>query len=175
MFDPAGDLCLGRVAELELVEDIASEPAVAVRIPQAVERAEWIVRARSGQFLMRPLDADRGCQGSEAQVERGELDFHPAFLLLVGEGLANAVAGRIGRVGKAEFIVLVVGRADPEPDGVDRRRIGAIFAFCREFGLMRVDPGAELFALSTRNVIQAVVLCHRRADEPAVEQVRTAD
>ena len=60
MLDAAGDLRLGGLAELELVEDIAGDLGVLVRVPQAVERAAGIVRARRRQLLMAGLQAEGG-------------------------------------------------------------------------------------------------------------------
>ena len=91
MLDAAGDLRLGGVAELELVEDVAGDPGVLVRIPQAVERAAGIVRARRRQLLVAGLQAEGGGDGSKARVERRHLHLDAAFLLLVGEGLPDAV------------------------------------------------------------------------------------
>ena len=52
VLDTRGDLRLGDFAELEFVEDVAGDLGVLVRVPQAVERAARIVRARRDQFLM---------------------------------------------------------------------------------------------------------------------------
>ena len=67
VLDAAGDLRLGRVAELELVEDVAGDAGVAVGVPQSVERAARIVRARRGQLLMPGLHAERRRQRGKAQ------------------------------------------------------------------------------------------------------------
>ena len=91
---------------------------------------------------------------AKRSVERHQLHLDAAFLLLVGERLAHAERCRISWVGKADFIVLVIGGAGPEPNGVDRRRIGPIFAFGGEFGLVRVDPGLVLGAVDAGDVIE---------------------
>ena len=114
MLDAAGDLRLGGVGELELVEDVAGDPVVLVRIPQPVERAGWIVRTRRRQFLMPGLQAERRRDGGKARVERRHLHLDAAFLLLVGKGLPHAERRRIGGIGEPDLVVLVIGRAGPE-------------------------------------------------------------
>ena len=73
---------------------------------------------------MAGLQAERGGHRRKARVERHQLHLDAAFLLLVGEGLAHAVGGRIGGVGEADLVVLVIGGADPEPDRVDAAASG---------------------------------------------------
>ena len=124
---------------------------------------------------MSALYADRRCQRGETQIERDELRFHASFLFLVGEGLANAVAGRIGVVGKTEFVVLVVGHAAPEADRVDHRAGRTPFAFAHELGLVRVDTRVVVFAVDSGNVIKRIVLCDREAEKALVENIRSAD
>ena len=104
-----------------------------------------------------------------------KLHLDAAFLLLVGEGLPHAVGRGIGGIGKPDLVVLVVGGAGPEADGVDRRRIRPVFALGGELGLVRVDAGAVIVAVDAGNVIERVVLRDRGADEAAVEDVRAAD
>ena len=93
-------------------------------------RSAGIVGARRGEVLMPALHADRRGQRRELQVDRRELDLDAAFLLLVGEGLPDAVGRGIGRIGKADLVVLVVAVAAPEPDGVDRRRLARAIRLC---------------------------------------------
>ena len=128
MLNACGDLRLGRFAELHLVEDIAGDLGVLVRVPQAVDRAADVVGAGRGQLLMRDLRAESGGQRCKAQVERCELHLNAAFLLLVGEGLAHAIAREVIRIGKTDFVVLVIGRAGPEANHVDRSRIRMVIA-----------------------------------------------
>ena len=119
LFDAARNLRLGRAGELEFIEDVAGNSRILVRIEQAVERVGRVI-ARGGQLLMPTLHADRGGECGETQVERHELDFTAAFPILVGEGLTNAVGARIGRIGKSQLVVFVVGVAGPVADRVDR-------------------------------------------------------
>ena len=60
---------------------------------------------------MAALHADRRGQFREPQIERHQLDFGAALHVLVGEGLPDAVGRRIGGVGKADLVMLVVGVA----------------------------------------------------------------
>ena len=166
LLDPAGDLRLGRFAELEFVEHVAGDALVGVRVPEA-----GTVGARRREPLMAALHADRRRQRSETQVERNGRHFHARFLFLVGEGLPDAVARRIRGFGKPDFIVLVVGHAAPEADGVDRRARRAPFAFAQELGLARVDAGVVVFAVDSGNVIERIVLCHGEAEEAFVEDI----
>ena len=122
VLDAPGELCLERVAELELVERVAGNARVFVGIEQATERTGHIARRR--ELLMPRLYAERRRERREPHIERQERDLEATLLLLVGEGLADAVAERIRRVGKAELVVFVVGRAQPEPDRVDGRPVG---------------------------------------------------
>ena len=70
---------------------------------------------------MTTLYADRRRKRGKTQIERNELCFDAPFLLFVCEYLADAIACRIGIVGKANLIMPVVGDATPEADGVDDR------------------------------------------------------
>ena len=89
---------------------------------------------------MPALHAERGRQRREAQVERHELDLDAALLFLVGEGLAHAVGGRIGGIGKPDLVVLVVGGAAPEADGIDpARRCGRYSPLLVNLVSLRVD------------------------------------
>ena len=121
------------------------------------------------------LQAERGRDGGKARVERRHLHLDAAFLLLVGKGLPHAERRRIGGVGEADLVVLVVGGAGPEPDRIDRRRIRPVFALGGEFGLMRVDAGLVIGAVDAGNAIERVVLRDRGADEAAMEDVGAAD
>ena len=79
------------------------------------------------------------------------------------------------RIGEPEFIVLVVGRAAPEPNGVDGGIGRAPFAFGQEFGLLGVDAGWMVFAVDSGDVIERVVLRDGEADKAFVENVGAAD
>ena len=70
---------------------------------------------------MPALHADRCREGGEPQVEGDRLRFDARFLFLVGEYLPDAVARRVGVVGKTEFVVFVVGDAAPETNRVNDR------------------------------------------------------
>ena len=175
MLDTAGDLGLGRVGEFEFVEDISGDAGVVVGVPEPVEQRAGIVGARRGQFLMSGLQAERRGDRGKARVERRQLHLDAGFLLLVGEGLPHADGRRIGGIGEADLVVLVIGGAGPEPDRVDRRGVRPVFALGREFGLVRVDPGLVIGAVDAGNAIERVGLRDRRADEAAVEDVGAAD
>ena len=112
LLDTAGDLRPQRLAEPELVEHEPGDAGGAVGIEQAA------FGAGRGQPLVHALHAERGRQRREPQVERHELDFDAAFLLLVGEGLLDAVEAAFVR----QFVVLVVGVPEPEPDRLDAVR-----------------------------------------------------
>ena len=121
MFDAAGDLRLGRIAELEFIEDVAGHARFLfgsnnplIGLPRCV--------ARRGEPLIAALHADRGGQFREPQIERHQLDLGAALQVLVGEGLPDAVGRRIGGIGKADLVMLVVGVAPPIPDRIDARR-----------------------------------------------------
>ena len=124
---------------------------------------------------MRRLNADSGGEGGEADVERRKLDFDATFLFLVGERLPDAERRQIGRVGQPDFVVLVICCACPEPHGIDRRRIGPVFALGGGLGLMRIDAGKMIGAVETRDMIKRVGLRDRGADETTMEDVGTAD
>ena len=175
MLDAPGNLRLGGVGELQFVEDVSGDLGVFVRIPQTVDGTSDIVRARRRQFLMRRLNADRGGESGETDVERRKLHFDAAFLLLVGEGLPDAERRQIGRVGQPDFVVLIVGCTGPEPHGIDRRRIGPVFALGGGLGLMRVDAGKVIGAVETGDMIKRIGLRDRGTDETAIEDIGTAD
>ena len=121
LLDAAGDLRPLRLVEAELVEHEAGDAGGAVGIEQPA------LDARRGQPLVHALHAQRRRQRREAQVERQELHLDAAFLLLVGEGLLDAVeAAFIG-----ELVVLVVGVAEPEADRVDAVGLRAVLAPAR--------------------------------------------
>ena len=65
---------------------------------------------------MRSLNADSGGQRGEADVERRELQFDAAFLLLVGKRLPHAERGQVGELAKPDLVVLVVGRSRPRSE-----------------------------------------------------------
>ena len=125
---------------------------------------------------MTALHADRGGQRGKAQIERHELHLDAALLLLVGEGLAHAVAAEIGGVGQSDLVVLVVGDAAPEANGVDARRsarairpCSVTLVWCASMRVLWSSPSMP------GNVIERVVLRDRDADEAVVEDVRAAD
>ena len=175
MLDARGDLRFRGVAKFQLVEDVTREPRISVRTEQAIIKCAGIVGARCGESLMAGLDADSCRHGREACIEGRELHFEPAFLLAIGECLAHAVAQRVSRIGEADLIVFVVGRAQPKADCIDRDRVGAILALRREFGLLRINARVRVVPLDAGNAIERVGLRHRCADEAAVEDVGTAD
>ena len=123
--DAPGNLRLGGFAEFQLVEDVAGDPVVIVRIPQTVDRASWIVRARCRQFLMPRLQAEGRRHRRKTRVERHHLHFEAALLFLVGEFLPDADGRGIGGIGKSDLVMMIIGGARPEADGVDRRGIPA--------------------------------------------------
>ena len=84
--------------------------------------------------------------------------FDAAFLLLVGEGLTHAVGRRVGRVAKADLVVLVVGDAAPEADRVDNLVRCAPFAFAEQLGLLGIDAGIGVLAVAAGNMVERVVL-----------------
>ena len=175
VLDAPGNLRLGGLGEFQLVEDVAGDPVVAVGIPQSVERAAGIVRARRRQFLMPGLQAEGGRDGRKARVERHQLHFEAALLLLVGEVLPDADGRGIGGIGEPDLVVVIVGGAGPEPDGVDRRPVRMVFALGGEFGLVAVDPGLVIGAVDAGDAIERVVLRDRSADETVLEDVGAAD
>jgi len=146
-----------------------------VRVEQSVEDAAGAVRTRRGQVLVPALYADRCGQRRELQVDRSELHFHPAFVLLVGEGLPDAVSRYVGGIGEPEFVVLVVAVAKPESDGVDRGRLKTEFTFAGDFGLLHVDTRVVGGAVEAGDVIEAVELRDRCPDKAVVENVGAAD
>ena len=127
------------------------------------------------ELLLARLHAERGGERREAQVERHQLHFDAAFMLLVGEGLAHAVARRIERIGKPELVVLVVGVAVPEAHGIDAVRLRAVLALAGDLRLARVDARLVVFAVDAGNTIERVVLRDRGADEALIEDVGRAD
>ena len=171
MLDTCCRLRLGDIAERELVEDITRNLGILVRVPQAIEWAPRIVGAWRGQFLMRRLHADSGGQCRKTQIERRKLHFHAAFLLLVGERLAYAIAGEIRRIGETDLVVLVVRCARPEPDHVDGFAVGVIVTFHCQLGLPCADARAVVFAVGSGDMIYAVVLLNGSADEAACEEI----
>ena len=124
---------------------------------------------------MRGLNADSGGERGEAKVERHHLHLEAAFLLLVGEGLPHAERRQIGRVGEANFVVLVVDRAGPEANRLDGGCVRPVLALGGEFGLMRVDPGQVVGAVDAGDMIERIGLRDRRPDESAIEDIGAAD
>ncbi len=173
VLDAAGELHLEPVREFELVEEIAGDAPVRVRVEEAAEGAGGVARRR--KVLMPGLHAERGGQGGEPQVDRQERDFDPALLLLVGERLANSVAGGIRRVGQAELVVLVVGCAEPEADRIDAGGLRPILALAQHLGLLRVDARVVILPVDARDVIRGVALDDGGADEALIEYQRAAD
>ena len=123
---------------------------------------------------MTALEPNRRRKGRETQIEWSELRLHAPFLFLVGEGLLDTVTGRVGVIGKTEFVVFVVGHATPEADRVDHRTGRTPFAFAHQLGLMRVDPGVVVFAIDSGNVIKRIVLCEREAEKALIKNIRGA-
>src|SRR5207302_7075276 len=107
--------------------------------------------------------------------ERRKLHLDAALLLLVGEGLAHAVRRWIERVGKPDLVVLVIGRAEPEPHRVDTAGHWTVLAFGRHLGLARIDARVVVGAVDAGNTIERVVLSNGGADETLVEKIRGAD
>ena len=165
LLDAAGDLRPQRLVEAEFVEHEAGDAGGAVGIEQAA------LDAGRGQPLVHALHAQRRGERREAQIERRELHLDAAFLLLVGEGLLDAVeAAFVG-----ELVVLVVGVAEPEPDRVDAGGLRAVFAAAGDLGLVHVDAGVGLGRFQTRHAIEARVARHRDADKSLLEDVGAAD
>ncbi len=154
-----------RLGEAELVEQESGDDGGAVGIEQAA------FGARRGQPLVHALHAERRRQRGEAQIERHELDFDAALLLLVGEGLLDAVEAAF--VGK--LVVFVVGVSEPEPDRLDAAGLHAVFAAARDLGLVHVDAGVGLGRFEPRHAIEAREARHRDADKSLVEDVGAAD
>ena len=124
---------------------------------------------------MTGLQAEGRRHRRKTRVERHHLDFEAALLFLVGEFLPDADGRGIGRIGKSDLVMVIVGGARPEADGVDRRGIRPVFALGGEFGLMAVDPRLVIGAVDAGNAIKRVVLRDRSADEATLEDVRAAD
>ncbi len=161
--------------ESQFVERVAGDLGVLVGIEQAVERGVRIVGARCGQFLVARLQTQCGRHRREACVERHQLDLDAAFMLLVGEGLPDAQCSGIGGISKRDLVVLVIGGACPEPNRLDRRGIGPIFALGRDLGLARVDAGAVVGGFDAGDTIQRIVLRDRSTNKSTVEDIRAAD
>src|SRR3954471_21135041 len=124
---------------------------------------------------MTGLQAERGGKRGEAHIEWRHLHLEPGFLLLVGKRLSHAIRREVGRIRKADLIMTVVGRAGPEPYGVDSRRVRPVFAFRRELGLMSVDAGVMIRTVNAGDMIERVGLRDRPADIAAMEDVGAAD
>ncbi len=112
---------------------------------------------------------------AKRQVVRCKLHLDAAFLLLVGEGLPNAVACEVCRISKTDLVVLVVGGAEPEANRVNSSRVWTILALDGNLGLLAIDTGLVLRAIDARDVIERVVLRDGGADEATREEVRSAD
>ena len=123
MLDAARDLGFGPLGELEFVEDVTGDAIVVVGREQAAQRSRVV--ARCIEVLLARLYAERGRERSKAQIEGQQLHFDAALMLLVGEGLPNAVTRRIERIGEPELVVLVVGVAVPEAHGIETARHAA--------------------------------------------------
>ena len=174
MLDAAGDLRARPVGEFQLVEDIAGDLGVPVRIEQAIGRAADTFGARRCQFLMAGLDAEGRGHRSEAGIEGHHLHFHAAFLLLVGEGLVHMRRAGAAFL-QADLVVLVVGRAGPEADRFDGRGIGAIFPLHGDLGLFADNARLLLRAFDAGDAVIGPVMRDRRADIAAVEEIRPAE
>ena len=124
---------------------------------------------------MATLYANRRRKRGKTQIERNELRFDAPFLLFVCEYLADAIACRIGIVGKADLTMLVVGDAAPEADRVDDRTWRTPLALAQDFGLVCVDARMVIFPVDPRNVIKRIVLCDRESEKALIENVRGAD
>ena len=152
LLDPAGDLRLGRLAELEFVEDVAGHARLLVGVEQAVERtagSSGLGAVRSWWPACTPTAV---VSSAKPQIDRRELDFDAALLLLVGEGLPDAVGTRIDRIGESDLVVLVVGVAPPVADRRRCRvRVRPVLALAGHLVLARVDAGVVVFAVGTGN------------------------
>src|SRR5215218_4573247 len=168
LLDTPGNLHLGGLAEFQLVEHIAGDPGVLVRIQQSVERTTWVVRAWRRQFLMTGLQAKCGGHAGEARVERHHLNFEATFLFLVGKYLPHPRRGGIGGIGETDLVMFVVRRGGPEPDRLDRRGIRPIFALGGQFGLMTVNPRLVIGPIDARNAVKRIVLRDRSTDEASL-------
>ena len=147
---------LERVAEAELVEHVAGDARVVVRIEQPLNGPG--ASPGAVELLAAGLHAERRGELREAQVERHELHLDAAFLLLVGEGLLDAVV-ESGRFVEPELVVLVVGGAEPEADRVDAAGLRAEFAFAGDLGLLRVDARVGGRRRRCRGCDRALLYC----------------
>src|SRR6185295_3842890 len=136
---------------------------------------DWSSDVCSSDLTAFGLQAEGRRHRRKARVERHHLDFEAALLFLVGEFLPDADGGGIGGIGESDLVMVIVGGARPEADGVDRRGIRPVFTLGGEFGLMAVDPRLVIGAVDAGNAIKRVVLRDRSADEAALEDVRAAD
>src|SRR5215218_6025496 len=174
LLDTPGNLHLRGLAEFQLVEHIAGDLRVLVRIQQSVERTTWVVRAWRRQFLMTALEAKCGRHAGEARVERHHLNFEATFLLFVAKYLPDPQRGWIRGIGEIELVVFVVGRAGPEPDRFDRRAVRPILPLGGELGLMAINSRLVIGPIDARNAVKRIVLRDRSTDEAALEDIGAA-
>src|SRR6202008_4757947 len=134
---------------------VAGAAPVVVRVEQAAERRRSV--AGRSQLLLAGLQPKRGRQRGEAQVERQELHLDASLMLLVGAGLAHAVAERIERIGEPDLVVLVAGEAVPEAPRVAAPGYRAVLALAGELGLVSIDPRLVILAVDAGNAVERVV------------------
>ena len=117
------------------------------------------------------------------------LDFHPGFLLLIGEDGADLETPRLfvlvlvvavlfllvvvaSRAVPLELVMPVVGGAEPEAHRLDAGRLRPPFAFHENLVLHEIDPWQEaFFGLFAGNAIQALEARVGNADDAFVPDV----
>jgi hypothetical protein len=116
--------------------------------------------------------SDRADERAKRSRQRHELDFGSRFLGVVVERRAYAVEAEIA---DAEFVVLILDRAGPKADDVDRGGLRPKFAFAGVFDLLQRDAPVVRRAFHGGNMVERAEAGDRCAHIAAVEQVRAAD
>jgi hypothetical protein len=106
-------------------QPVACHPIVAALKARLAEEATGI--ARRVDLLVVELGSDRADERAERRRHRHELDFAPGFLGVVVERRLNAVDAVVA---DAELVVVILDRAGPEADDVDRRALWPKLNLC---------------------------------------------
>ena len=122
---------------------------------------------------MAALDTNCSGQRGEAQIEWYQLRLNPAFLLLVCEYLANAIARRIGVVGKPDFIMLVV-QTPPQKRSASIAEFARAIRLCSTVWSVGIDAGAVILP-SIPDVIERVVVERQQGEKTFVENIGRTD
>ena len=161
--DATGRLKAQSLGQLQLLEDEAGE---ALGVGWTKQDA---VGARSLQIAVGPLDARGASQHTQRRMHRLVLDLDARLVLRLQECRADRELRQ-----RVDLVVLVVGIAEPEADGLDAVVVEAPLASARPLRLFERDMVLALGRLDAGDVVGAVERGVGHAEEAVPEDVGAA-